>query len=268
MYCFFFNSGTKNVVEACRKNNIAYLISTSTTEINRGYSARDDATERAVNQENGSVENLVMPGYSSTKRLAEETVLAANRRLLPNGKRMNTIALRPPGIYGENDVTYVTQVLRTGKIFFGIVPILGSVETKMQRVYVGNVAWAHVHAIDTLRKDTSVCGKAYNILDGSSSANNFVWMKPILETQHVKVLPIAIPFFLVYYFYFLLELILWILSPMIEVKLPAERNHLYLCCTSVTYDGNLAKTKLGYKPLYSPKEAFSRSLEYYSNIKV
>ena len=265
--CLFL-SGSMNVVAACKKNNIEYLISTSTTEINRGYTPRMNATERSVDAEIRALEDLVMPGYSSTKRLGEEVVLAANNVILSNGKRMRTLALRPPGIYGEYDHTYVTALLQSGKTFFGVLPIFGSMSSKMERVYVGNVAWAHIAAYRKVVADPSVGGTAYHICDGSSSANNFLWTKPVLETQSIKVLPFSIPFFIVYYFYFFLEFFVWLVSPLVDIRLPAERNHLYLCCTTVTYNGNLAKHRLDYKPLYTPKQAFQRSLNYYSNLKL
>lgn len=260
--------GTKNIVEACVKNSIQILVSTSSTEINRGYTGRVDATEQDVNDEARPLQDLVMPGYSSTKQLGEEVILAANGRKLPNGKSLRTVALRPPGIYGENDEIYISHFIRSGRLCMGVMPILGSPDVIMQRVYVGNVAWAHVHALITLQKDSRVAGKAYNITDGTSTANSFTWIKPFLETQRVKIIPIAVPFLLVFYFMAFLELILWIISPIVTVKLLAEKNHIFMCCSPATYNGNLAKTKLGYRPLFTAKEAYSRSLQYYSSMKV
>jgi len=256
--------GTLNVIEACKKNNIERLMYTSTTEINREYVARDNVNETRVNAASPCLNALVMPAYSSTKKIAEERVLQADGKRLPNGKTLRTIAFRPPGIYGEYDVTYVTQAISTGKMFFGLMPILGSVNSKFQRIYVGNVAWAHVNALHKLRRTTAPCGQAYHIIDGSSTANNFVWMKPIMETQRVKVLPIAIPFLLCYYFYFILELAIWLLSPLIRITLPAGSNELFICCTNATYNGKRVKDALGYVPLYSAKEAYHRSVNYYS----
>merc|ERR1712038_763153 len=168
--------GTKNVVEACVRNNIEYLVSTSSTEINRGYSSRDNATEQDVNNESRPLKDLVMPGYSSTKRLGEEVVLAANGRSLPNGKRLKTVTLRPPGIYGENDEIYITHFIRSGRLCMGVMPIIGSPDIIMQRVYVGNVAWGHIHALNTLQKEPGVSGKTYNITDGTSTENSFKWI--------------------------------------------------------------------------------------------
>jgi len=257
--------GTINVIEACKKNNISRLMYTSTSEINRQYEPRHMITETLVNVTSPNLDDLVMPAYSSTKKLAEERILAVDGRKLSNGKILRTIAFRPPGIYGEHDMTYVTQAIKQGKVL-KFLPILGSVDNQFQRIYVGNVAWAHVHALHKLRKDTTPCGQAYHITDGSSTANNMVWMKPIMETQRVKVVPIVIPLFLCYYFFLFMEILVWLVSPFIQISLPNGSNELFLCCTHATYNSKLAKEKLGYVPFYSAKEAYRRSVNYYSSI--
>lgn len=196
-------------------------------------------------------------------------MLAADGTYLKNGKRLMTLSLRPCGVYGERDEKYVTGVLRTGACM-KVMPILGSSGAKIDRVYVGNVAWAHVLALNLARTDCGtkgIGGHAYHITDGSSSDNNFTWMKPYMEQHYIKLLPINVPLWLVYYFWLLLEIFVLLLSPVVKVALVANRCELYLACTTATYNGTKARKMLGYTPLYTAKEAFYRSMCYYSKLK-
>ncbi len=79
--------------------------------------------------------------YSETKGIAEEIVLAANRKY----GDMLTVALRPAGIFGEGDMQFtpnLLQALAKGQTKFQ----LGENENLFDCTYVGNVAYAHVLA--------------------------------------------------------------------------------------------------------------------------
>ena len=79
--------------------------------------------------------------YSETKGIAEELVLAANRKYAD----MLTISLRPAGIFGEGDMQFtpnLLQALAKGQTRFQ----LGENENLFDCTYVGNVAYAHVLA--------------------------------------------------------------------------------------------------------------------------
>ena len=240
----------------------------------RGFTERCHVTEDDVDETPVlDAANLVFPAYLATKQRAEHLVLAANGTKLTNGKTLRTLALRPCGVYGEGDVTFVTGFLHTGKML-GVLPILGSRDVTASKVYVGNVAWAHVHALNTMRmrhngEDSgAICGKAYHVTDGTSKENYFLWMKPFLERHHIKLLPIAIPFWLVYYFWLMLEFFVHILSPVVHIPMAANRNELFLACTTCTYDGRRAKRLLGYTPLYGAREAHRRAMSYYSKLRL
>lgn len=77
--------------------------------------------------------------YSETKALAEQVVLAANRK---HGS-MLTVALRPAGIFGEGDVQLAANMLNAywkGQTKFQ----LGENDNMFDFTYVGNVAYAHI----------------------------------------------------------------------------------------------------------------------------
>ena len=69
---------------------------------------------------------------------AERLVLAANGQ-----QGLRTVALRPSGIFGENDPLFVPVVIsnaRKGKMRY----IIGNGRNLMDFTYVGNVAYSHI----------------------------------------------------------------------------------------------------------------------------
>ena len=90
--------------------------------------------------------------YSETKGMAEEIVLAANRKYAD----MLTVALRPAGIFGEGDMQFtpnLLQALAKGQTKFQ----LGENDNLFDCTYVGNVAYAHILAAAALM-DTHALG--------------------------------------------------------------------------------------------------------------
>lgn len=90
--------------------------------------------------------------YSETKGIAEEIVLAANRKYAD----MLTVAIRPAGIFGEGDMQFtpnLLQALAKGQTKFQ----LGENDNLFDCTYVGNVAYAHILAAVALM-DTHALG--------------------------------------------------------------------------------------------------------------
>ena len=191
-------------------------------------------------------------------------ILKANGQVLPNGNTIKSVSLRPIGIYGEGDKVYVTGVLKVGQTFFGLMPCLGSPQAQIQRVYVGNVAWAHICTLMRMKEDTSVCGKPYIITDHTAISSNFLWMKPFMEARQIKLLPINIPLVLLYYIFAIIEFFCSLILPLAKIRMLSSKGELVMACTTCYYNGNRARNYLGYRPLYSAKEAFKRSYEWYS----
>ena len=131
--------GSRNLVEqageiGCVK---AFVYTSSASVVHDGYSDLINADERwpvlrAPRQRDA---------YSESKGVAEELVLAANRK---HGD-MLTIALRPAGIFGEGDMQTIPNMLKAyekGQTRFQ----LGGNENLFDFTYVGNVAYAHILA--------------------------------------------------------------------------------------------------------------------------
>lgn len=84
--------------------------------------------------------------YRLTKAIAEDLVLAANRR---HQSKMQTVSIRPAGMFGEGDVQIIPAMMKayeTGKTIFQ----LGRNDNLFDFTHVTNVAHAHILAAEIL----------------------------------------------------------------------------------------------------------------------
>ncbi|KAL9137616.1 MAG: hypothetical protein Q9175_001167 [Cornicularia normoerica] len=139
--------GTGTLVEQAGKIGCvkAFVYTSSASAVHDGRSDLVNADERwpilrAPKQKDA---------YSESKGIAEELVLAANRKY----GDMLTIALRPAGIFGEGDMQLIPNMLQAyqkGQTKFQ----LGENQNLFDFTYAGNVAYAHILAavalMDTL----------------------------------------------------------------------------------------------------------------------
>ena len=161
--------GTRTLVEQAGEIGgvKAFVYTSSASVVHDGHSDLINADERwpvlrAPRQKDA---------YSESKGIAEELVLAANRK---HGD-MLTVALRPAGIFGEGDMQMIPNMLlayQKGQTRFQ----LGGNENLFDFTYVGNVAYAHIlaavalmdtHALTTQPLDhEKVDGEAFFITNG------------------------------------------------------------------------------------------------------
>ena len=76
----FVSPGTENVLQACITNNITRLVFTSSIDIVIGFNEILNGDE-----DTPIPTRHLFPGYNVTKLRAENMVLGANGRILPNG---------------------------------------------------------------------------------------------------------------------------------------------------------------------------------------
>ncbi|XP_064602154.1 3 beta-hydroxysteroid dehydrogenase/Delta 5--_4-isomerase type 1-like isoform X2 [Liolophura sinensis] len=258
--------GTQTILDACVSHNVPMLIYTSSSELARG--SKPVLNHREEDAENFEDKDLILGDYSNTKRAAEKLVLSYDGRKLSNGSTLRTISFRPCGIYGEGDHTFVTAALQAAKMCGGILCGMGSHDVIMQKVYVGNTAWIQLCGWKRARQDPTVCGQAYLATDDTAIDNNFAFFKVFVESRNWKVLPFYIPFFAIYYTVLLMELFVWLLSPIVRLPLPVSTREVLMACTTCYYDGSKARKLLNYSPLYDAKESIERSKKYYSTVKL
>ncbi len=204
--------------------------------------------------------------YSETKAMAEELVLASNRK----HQNMLTIAIRPAGIFGEGDTQVVPGLLTAyygNKTKFQ----LGDNNNLYDFTYVGNVAYAHIlaaiallntHELPTVPLDhEKVDGEAFIITNGSPvyfwDFARLVWKAAGDETQPSQVWSIGKDFGLV--LVSLMEWLFWFAGGRKPTLSWKKFNY-----SSMTRYFNIdkAKTMLGYQPQVGMEEGVFRTVRY------
>lgn len=143
--------GTKNVLEAVRKNKVPYLVHTSTPSVvfsGEAFEGEDESLPYGKNW---------LCHYARTKAEAEKMVLAAH------GKNLATCALRPHLIWGPGDPHLLPRVIESAKS--GRLKIVGDGSNRVDVTYVENAADAHLQALEALIEGKAG-GKAYFISQG------------------------------------------------------------------------------------------------------
>ncbi|KAM9347783.1 hydroxy-delta-5-steroid dehydrogenase, 3 beta- and steroid delta-isomerase 1 [Symphorus nematophorus] len=254
--------GTQLLLEACIQENVVSFIYTSTIEV----MGPNPKGQPIVNgSENTVYECALKFNYSKTKQEAEQRTLQVNSELLQNGGRLATCALRPMYIYGEGCrflLGHMLDGIRNRDVLFR----MSLPEARVNPVYVGNVAVAHLQAARSLKdpeKRNAVGGKFYFISDDtphvSYSDFNHVMMSP-LGFNIQKKLPL--PLHLLYIFCFFLEVVCLMLRPFISVVPPLNRQLLTMLNTPFSFSYQKAKRDLGYVPRYTWEEARKRTIEW------
>ena len=124
--------------------------------------------------------------YGRSKQAAEKLVLSKNGEpLSTGGKLFRTVSLRLPMIYGPGD-----QVLKQNiDAFIAAKTIASFLPQKVDQLYVGNAAWAHVLAAQKLNKSKDLGGKAYYITDDTPRGPYYATMGAFLKHEGFKVHP-------------------------------------------------------------------------------
>jgi len=209
--------------------------------------------------------------YASTKALAEELVLAANRK---HGD-MLTCALRPAGIFGEGDVQITPNMLKAyekGQTRFQ----LGDNDNLFDFSYVGNVAYAHIlaavalmdtHALKTTPLNNErVDGEAFFITNGEPlyfwDCARMIWGAAGDETGPEQVwviskgvgLPLAT----------VIEWGFWLAGGWTP---NLTRQKVQYSCMTRYYSIEKAKRRLGYEPRWGMEEAVGRTVKWFQEKK-
>jgi nucleoside-diphosphate-sugar epimerase len=139
--------GTRNVIEACRRNGVQRLIYTSSPSV------IFDGKDMQGIDESVPYPETFHAHYPRTKAQAEQTVLDAARSGLP------AVALRPHLIWGPGDNHLVPRILARADRLRRV----GSGANLVDTIYIENAAHAHLLAEAALKDNPSISGKAYFI---------------------------------------------------------------------------------------------------------
>jgi sterol-4alpha-carboxylate 3-dehydrogenase (decarboxylating) len=260
--------GTQNIVTACQNQGVKALVYTSSASI-----LCDNATDLVNANERFPVirGEFQTEYYSETKAAAEELVLKANRQ--PPERPLLTASIRPAGIFGINDATLTKHMVNL--YFQGRCNVqVGDNDNLFDFTYAPNAAHAHLlaaqrllatHASSTIPLDTErVDGEAFLVTNdtptyfwdfcraywqaaGRNKGRDADWWLP-------TDLGLALG---------------WINEEIFRIigKTPTFNRQRILYSTIAKYH-NIAKAKsrLGYRPLYSLQEGIQRSVDWYMDV--
>lgn len=183
--------------------------------------------------------------------------------IIISGDRLRTVVLRPGVLYGELDTIFVTEVIRNAQKHDGILYHFESPQAVSQYAYVGNVAWGFVCALRTLRQDTFIGGEAYFIGDETPLMQLFKFSELFIKLHGGRLSSRPIPYTLILAIVFLLEWIVWLISPLKQINLPISSSTVRYANKKWSFSYNKAKTELNYSPLFDWEDSYSRSCEFY-----
>lgn len=201
--------------------------------------------------------------YSHSKALGEQMVLEANSL----GK-MLTVALRPSGIFGENDTTQVKRLVEpaeAGKLKIQI----GNGKNLFDFTYVGNVVDAEILAAQRLLVQTSripddqkIDGEAF-IVTNDEPMQFWAYTRAIgtaagypVEDKDVWKIPVWVGIAMAIF----AEWIVWAISSG-RRKPGITRLAIKYSAMTRTYRIDKIKERLGYKPRVSMQEGIRRAGE-------
>lgn len=145
--------GTKNIIEACYKNNVKKLIYTSSPSVVFGDSDIENVDEQFPYPDD------YLCHYPKTKALAEKLVISAN-----GCGGLATVCIRPHLIWGPGDPHIVPRLISRAKKRQLV--RVGMGKNLVDMIYIDNAVEAHLKACDNLNLSGPVAGKCYFVSDG------------------------------------------------------------------------------------------------------
>lgn len=247
--------GTENVIAACLKNKVKYLVYTSSLDaVYTGKPLVNIDETQGYPSKHATI-------YCESKKLAEMAVVRAN------SEQLKTVVLRPSDIYGENDPYHIDSLIEMAESGFYV--RLGNGKSKCQHVYVGNMAYAHVLAAASLwDRNEKVTGEIYFITDGEGS-NFFRFFDQIIIGAGYRLFPknLWLPRGLAYSIGAISEFIAVLLRPVKKYNPKFSRFAVSYTCTDFTFTAEKARKDFGFSPKYKVTDAVEKTIDYYRNKK-
>lgn len=144
--------GTRNIIQACEQQEIAYLIHTSSPSV-----IYDGDTDVMGVDESAPYPNGYQTAYQETKAQAERFVLQACQEGV-----VQAIILRPHLIWGPGDTHFVPRIIKQAKTLRRV----GDGKNRIDTTYIDNAAQAHILAAEKLMANQQLSGRIYFISQG------------------------------------------------------------------------------------------------------
>ena len=238
--------GAANIINACKRLNIEYLVYTSTPSVT--FAGVDEAGI----DETAPYADTYLNYYGESKAIAEQMVLDAN------GSALKTVSLRPHLIWGPEDPHLVPRVIERARA--GRLKLVGREDKLVDTIYVGNAAYAHIlAALNLTDVNTSAAGKAY-FLSNDEPITMAAMLNKILNCADLPEVDKRVPANLAYAVGSILEMIYGALGKTDEPLM--TRFVARQLSTSHYFDISAAKRDLGYSPLVSIDQGMTKLREY------
>lgn len=239
-------TGTRNVINACRRNEIKKIIYISTSSLYLNGRDRYNILE---------TEPLPKQifNYGKTKLMAERELLELDK------EGLKTIILRPRAVYGKYEQNIVSRFLRlAGK---KNLPLINGGRALVDITYIGNLARAVRNCFSAPEE---VWNEIYNISNGSPVTLK-EWISQVLEIFEQPFKPEDIPESAAKRIAAMNELMS--ILPFGNKKPELTRFSVEYMGKSMTLSIEKAKQKLNYIPEISNQEGFKNVRKWYMEHK-
>jgi nucleoside-diphosphate-sugar epimerase len=235
--------GTRNVIASCLKQNIRYLVHTSSPSVAYNAAPIEGADESIP------YPKTYLTHYQKTKFLAEQDVIEAS------GDGLRTIILRPRLIWGPGDNQLAPRIIASAKQLVQV----GDGKNLVDTVYIENAADAHILAAEKLQTNSALSGNVYFI---SQDEPIYLWdmMNNILQAGGKAPVKKSIPAGLAYLLGAILEMIYKIFSLKFEPKMTRFLANEF--SQAHWFDIGAAKRDLGYEPRVTIEEGLRHLKEW------
>ena len=238
--------GTKNIIEACRINNIKHLVYTSTPSVT--FSGEDEVNI----DESEPYASQFLNFYGLSKAVAEDILLKANSETL------KTVALRPHLIWGPQDPHLIPRVIERAKV--GKLKLVGKTNKLVDTIYIDNAVYAHLLAAVELNQVNSKCsGKAY-FLSNDQPIYMATMLNKILDAAQLPPVKSRVPTSIAYAVGTLLEW--WYLRTGNQNEPIMTRFVAKQLSTSHYFNIHAAKQDLNYQALVTIDDGMKQLKQY------
>lgn len=251
-YVFDVNvGGTENIIKACKELGIRNMVYTSSLDaVFTGKPLRNIDDNQPYP---GRFHNM----YCESKVRGELLVKEAC-----DGQLRATI-LRPSDIYGPADPYHMKALIGMAKT--GFYARLGRGKSKSQHIFVGNMAWAHVLALNALMKGrTGLIGEAYLMTD-AAPINFFRFFDQIVAKAGYRIRPknLWIPRVVAYPLGAISESIAFLIRPVKRYNPGLSIFAVNYTCTDFIFNSSRAEEHFDFVPKYTEEEAIEATAAFY-----
>ena len=184
---------------------------------------------------------------------------------------MNTVALRPMGIYGEGESASIVEMIKRSLTPTGSLVRLSywrnPGENKHQILYGGNAAWAHLCAMKSLFECPGKSGgEAYFVTDDTPSGHYNNLLTPFVHAAGIEYFRCSVPSRMLLFCLYIIELLIILVSPLIKINLPSTASAIRMFNLNATFSRKKLEECCGYSPIFSYTDSLNRCIPYYSEI--